>query len=466
MFNSRDLFISLETWKDPSRTVKLADGKAQAPIHGCGTVQGKTSGGDIFTINNCLYVPNLNYSLLSTKSFAGPSGFSTHTEGYITTITTPKFTFTTDDDLTDTLIYFYLSPANTVTNHVEATPIPSPVTQNPDTLDISEKQNTPLTDEEKEKLLKPPPPQLPKFFKTRAKIMFKRKCDHKFHRGVLIQKSLHKWSITFKPSHRTTTSFDISTTDLKQMYDDKWLMFGHKNLASKQHPDEPDVPDPTASDTDKPALNIPPLQAHDNLVSSLSKEREFTVDQLRRAFGFRNIDSLLPHLRKTSQPTFRISTTDNEPILDAGQVATVDKSRKNTTPLDLPSSFGEVIHLEILYGAGTAHGGVKYALYLVDRATRYKCIYPLKNLGDDILTQMQAFCNDFKISPMKFISDCDQRLFSTQIVTWLKQNDSSINAAPEGKQRQNGLCERSWRTVLRMARGWISSALLPPPFWW
>ena len=79
---------------------------------------------------------------------------------------------------------------------------------------------------------------------------------------------------------------------------------------------------------------------------------------------------------------------------------------------------------------------------------------------------MQTFCNDYNKAPTKFISDCDQRLFSKSITTWLKQNNSTIHAAPEGKQRQNGLCEQSRRTVLRMARGWISSALLPPPFWW
>ena len=71
-----------------------------------------------------------------------------------------------------------------------------------------------------------------------------------------------------------------------------------------------------------------------------------------------------------------------------------------------------------------------------------------------------------KIMPTRFISDCDKKIFSEKITNWLSQNDSSIFSAPEGKQRQNRLCERFWKTVLRMARGWTSSALLPPPFWW
>ena len=54
-------------------------------------------------------------------------------------------------------------------------------------------------------------------------------------------------------------------------------------------------------------------------------------------------------------------------------------------------------------------------------------------------------------------------MFSQQIQEWLTENNSRINAAPEGKQRQNG---DTWRTILKMARGWIASSLLPPTFWW
>ena len=136
------------------------------------------------------------------------------------------------------------------------------------------------------------------------------------------------------------------------------------------------------------------------------------------------------------------------------------------TTLDLPTSFGDVVHLDVLYGAGTAFGGTKYALYLVDRATRYKSIYPLQNLGENILKQLKQYCNDFNLTPKRFISDYDKRLFSTSVQDWLSENNSQIEAAPEGKQRQNGLCEEYWRTVLRMTQGWTASALLPTSYWW
>ena len=103
---------------------------------------------------------------------------------------------------------------------------------------------------------------------------------------------------------------------------------------------------------------------------------------------------MLAQLQETSQPNFSISSKDSKLIVDLGQVATVDKFKRDTVPLDLPTSFGEVVHLDILFGAGVAHGGTKYTLYPVDRATRYKMIYPLTNLGDDMFQQLQNFCND------------------------------------------------------------------------
>ena len=39
----------------------------------------------------------------------------------------------------------------------------------------------------------------------------------------------------------------------------------------------------------------------------------------------------------------------------------------------------------------------------------------------------------------------------------------SLASAPP---RQNGLVKRNWRSIVRMARSWINSALLPSSFWY
>ena len=189
------------------------------------------------------------------------------------------------------------------------------------------------------------------------------------------------------------------------------------------------------------------------------------MDQFQRWFGFRNIHNTLPQLQQTTLPNYSIASHDNEPIIDLGTTVTVDKSKRNTTPLTLTKTFGDIVHMDILYGSATAHDQIKYALYFIDRDTRYKAIYPLKDLANDIFPATQQFCSDFQHIPSQFISDCDQRLLSQQIQDWLTENNLRINAARKGKQCQNGLAEGTWRTILKMVRQWIASSLLPPTFW-
>ena len=67
---------------------------------------------------------------------------------------------------------------------------------------------------------------------------------------------------------------------------------------------------------------------------------------------------------------------DRDPLLDLGEVATIDRSPQNKTPVPLPTNFGEVVHGDIGYSCTTALQGYKYTLLLVDRATRFKFIFP------------------------------------------------------------------------------------------
>ena len=264
--------------------------------------------------------------------------------------------------------------------------------------------------------------------------------------------------LTIRKSKRQCHTYNFTTAEISKLSDEHRLLPGHQHLLS-------DAPTQSSSTPDS-NLPKPKLRTHDIPIASLPNDVSFTVDQLQRRLGFRNVHHILKQLKQTSKPNFSISSTDLEPIMDLGSMSTVDKSNRNTTPINLPSKFGDVVHMDILYGSATAHGQIKYALYLIDRATRYKSIYPIKDLSTDILPAIQLFCNEMQTIPSQFICDCDQRLFSSEIQNWLTTNNSRINSAPEAKQRQNGLAEGTWRTILRMARGWIASSLLPPTFWW
>ena len=48
----------------------------------------------------------------------------------------------------------------------------------------------------------------------------------------------------------------------------------------------------------------------------------------------------------------------------------------------------------------------------------------------------------------------------------VEEQQAIVQAAPSGRQDKNGLCERNWRTIVRMGRSWLNSAQLPSNFWW
>ena len=46
---------------------------------------------------------------------------------------------------------------------------------------------------------------------------------------------------------------------------------------------------------------------------------------------------------------FHITQLCWEPVIDVGEVATIDKISQNNTPVTLPKSLGEVMHVDIGY---------------------------------------------------------------------------------------------------------------------
>ena len=137
----------------------------------------------------------------------------------------------------------------------------------------------------------------------------------------------------------------------------------------------------------------------------------------------------------------------------------------DSTPLTLPQSFGDVVHCDILYGSNTSLKGYRYALFLIDKATRFKFIYGIKTLTD-ILPTFKRFCADIGTVPKELRTDFDKKLMGQRMQDYMNDQGSVISSVPAGKQRSNGICERSWRSLLRMSRSWLLSNLLPTKFWY
>ena len=165
-------------------------------------------------------------------------------------------------------------------------------------------------------------------------------------------------------------------------------------------------------------------------------------NDLRQGFGLWNASNVVKRLHEFAKPTFSHTTPDGPEIIDLGSVATIDKSKRNTTPLSLPASFGDIIHCDILYGSRTSITGYRYALYLIDKATRFKIEYDLKSLND-VLSTFKKFCADIGTIPKELRTDFDKKLMGRAMQVFMNDNNSVITSVPAGKQRANGICERS-----------------------
>lgn len=53
------------------------------------------------------------------------------------------------------------------------------------------------------------------------------------------------------------------------------------------------------------------------------------------------------------------------------------KKNRNTTPVPRPSLFGQVMHMDIVFGPEVAISNIHYALLFTDRFSRMTYIYPL-----------------------------------------------------------------------------------------
>ena len=128
-------------------------------------------------------------------------------------------------------------------------------------------------------------------------------------------------------------------------------------------------------------------------------------------------------------------------------------------------SPGEVYNMDIAYGPTVGIGGIKYALILIDRKTKRKLIYGLKNLKNSIRNALEQYLVDAGTKPRLIKTDFDHRLIGGKTRKYLLNRGVKVEAAPPRRQHQNGLIERHWQNIVTMARNWMGHQLLPSIFW-
>jgi hypothetical protein len=275
-----------------------------------------------------------------------------------------------------------------------------------------------------------------------------------------LQKDFHE----FLPAGKLRSSDSMSSDQLQE------LTIASNLLASEiESPDTTTVPSPTIESipvTNNSSLaRVPIIRCVDKTSTPLPSCITLTEDYIRSSVGFRRIDTIKAHFRDLYQETVKIDTMPADAVLDKGDIATIRKSNPSTTPVSRPPNFGDVIHMDIVFGPDITFGNVHYGLLFMDRSTRMTYIYPLQNLTSDIRKQIKAFFAHLGFNSRRLITDFDTKLIGGKAREYLNGLLIHVNAAPAYRQDKNGLAERHWQTIIAMAWNWLASAELPGTFW-
>jgi hypothetical protein len=111
-------------------------------------------------------------------------------------------------------------------------------------------------------------------------------------------------------------------------------------------------------------------------------------------------------------------------------------------------------------------GAFRYALLLVDVATRYCWIFGMQTLiSSELINAFEAFQESANGTPKTFHCDFDNKLIGGKALKWIRLQKSRIIAAPAGCQSSNGLVERTWRTIVQMARAYVTEKQVGREYW-
>jgi len=436
MFRDRRFFTSLTPAQG---CVILGDGKTKLDIHGIGTVTCLIDGHRL-VIENVRYVPDLGESIYSlfihiqTPNHGLQSSFEDGLQ-----LVFPDFHTNAVLGLND--IYLDAVPLSAL-QHDDGVQEPT------DNFCRNLKQfTTEVTQETKylDNLLK----SLRNYYKD---VKSRRQLNLEVPAGFRQDTRINK-------ERRDYDSIQISASDTpdSDVFVDSFSSFLEGSSTT--------TPTPTTGQPISSVSQVPILRCVDKVSTSLPARLLFTEDSMRSSVGFRRIDTIKAHLHELYQPTVSIDNFPADAVLDTGNVATLHKVPRNTSPVPRPSAFLDVVHVDIVFGPEVSIGNVHYGLMFSDRYSRMTYIYPLQNLTSDICKQLEAFFAHVGSYPKRLISDFDTKLIGGKARDYLNSLKIHVNAAPSYRQDKNGLVERRWQTLIAMARNWLASSELPANFW-
>jgi len=440
MFRDQSFF---ETLQPASGTVLLGAGVTTLSIQGVGTVRCKVSP-NVLHIPNVQFIPDLSESIYSlfqhiqTKEHGLESSYD---DGLF--IIFPSFRMKAIIGTDDIYLDFLPDTDSTVDSSSTSTSINSPSLEK--CHHITEFHQDITQEISKiDQLLQ----QLRDYYTTvKTKRQLGLDAPAGFRRDPTSSQNYR-----YATPPRKTSLPSLDDLDLSQFLPENLL---ESDVTTPVHSNVSTTLTPTTTSSIPPS-QIPIVRSVDKVSSTLPEVISMSEDFLRGCVGYRRVDTLKQHLDHLYQPTIKLDSTPPDAILDAGDFATMRKKPRNTVPVPRSTYFGDVIHMDIIFGPEISIGNVHYGIIFTDRHSRMTYIYPLSNLTSEIPRQLQAFFAHIGQTPKRLITDFDLKLIGGKARDYL-----------------NGLLiqiKMVWpndigKTLTNMARNWLASAELPASFW-
>eukprot|EP00956_Cyclotella_meneghiniana_P005594 scaffold7180_cov50-Cyclotella_meneghiniana.AAC.3 len=206
--------------------------------------------------------------------------------------------------------------------------------------------------------------------------------------------------------------------------------------------------------------NLPPVPPS-YTAGACETRTKFDALKLHKIFGCRKFRTQ-SHLIASSKNASLLAGGELPPTL--GDFASITMPNRGK-PIKKRRKYLDKVHLDIVFGDCLGLGGYRYALILVDVATRYTWIYGMQTVSSaDIIIALECFKADAGTYPKMFHADFDQKLIGGAALRHINKH-SRIIAGPARQQSSNGLVESTWKTVVCMARAYITEKQVSREFW-
>lgn len=111
------------------------------------------------------------------------------------------------------------------------------------------------------------------------------------------------------------------------------------------------------------SISIPLIRSVDKPSLSLPVTISMSEDFLHATVGFRHINTMKWYLQDLCANSIQLDSTPADAVLDPGDLATMRKKDRKSTPVSRSSQFGEVILVDIVFGPEVAVGDIHYGFY-------------------------------------------------------------------------------------------------------